>query len=64
MADPRATAALFDAIRTGSPVVRRAVATSLSAIGAAGAAAVVARLAIEDPDPDVRRISAALVVND
>jgi len=61
MADPRATAALFDALATGSPAVRRAIATSLSAMGAAGAAATVARLAAEDPDPDVRRISAALV---
>jgi HEAT repeat protein len=64
MADPRATAALFDALGTGSPAVRRAVATSLSAMGASGAAAIVARLAAEDPDPDVRRISAALVVSD
>jgi HEAT repeat protein len=60
MADARATAALFDALGTGSPAVRRAVATSLSAMGAAGASATVARLAAEDPDPDVRRISAAL----
>jgi HEAT repeat protein len=61
MNDPRATAALFDALGAGSPAVRRAVATSLSAMGAAGATATVARLAAEDPDPDVRRISAALV---
>lgn len=61
MADPHATAALFEALATGSPAVRRAVAAALLAMGAAGAGEAVAKLAAEDPDPDVRRISAALV---
>jgi len=64
MADPRATAALFDALAAGSPAVRRAVATSLAAMDATGASATVARLAAEDPDPEVRRVSAALVESD
>lgn len=58
--DPRATAALFHALATGEPVVRRAAASSLLAIAAEGADAAVARVAADDPDPDVRRFAAAL----
>ncbi len=56
---PEATRALFDALVAPSPEVRRDAATALMAIGAAGSAAAVKKLAMEDPDPEVRRASIA-----
>ncbi len=59
---PEATRALFEALVTPSPEVRRDAATALMAVGAAGAAEAVRKLAAEDPDPEVRRASAAALV--
>lgn len=59
MADRGAVEALFSALASASPAARRAAATSLIAIDAAGARQAVARLATHDPDPDVRRACAA-----
>jgi len=56
-----ATHVLFEALVSSSPAVRRDAATALVAIGAAGALAAVKRLAVEDPDPEVRRACAAAI---
>ncbi|HEY0255571.1 MAG TPA: HEAT repeat domain-containing protein, partial [Kofleriaceae bacterium] len=60
IADPKATAELFAALDNPNPSARRAAAASLVAIGADGADAATAKLASEDPDPDVRRFCSAL----
>jgi HEAT repeat protein len=59
MGDEIAIAALFDALGSPHPAVRRGAATALVAIGAGGASAAVAGLARSDPDPEVRRVCAA-----
>jgi HEAT repeat protein len=61
MQAPDATHALFEALVSASPPVRRAAASALVAIGATGAVAAVRKLAEEDPDPEVRRACAAAV---
>ncbi|HEU4728678.1 MAG TPA: HEAT repeat domain-containing protein, partial [Kofleriaceae bacterium] len=60
MGDAPATAALFDALGSGRPAVRRAAAAALIGIRAEGARAAVAELAVGDPDPEVQRACAAL----
>ena len=55
-----ATAPLFEALTTGTSAARRAAASALTAIGAIGAREAVAKLAYDDPDPDVRRFCVAL----
>ena len=60
--DAAATTALFHALSVANPRARRAAATTLVAIGVEGARAAVATMAKDDPDVDVRRICAALVV--
>ncbi|MEO8843462.1 MAG: HEAT repeat domain-containing protein [Kofleriaceae bacterium] len=60
MADAGATSALFDALKTGNPSVRRAAASSLVAMSVAGARAAVTKLAADDPDLEVRRFCVAL----
>jgi HEAT repeat protein len=57
---PAATTALFDALTVDNPAARRSAASSLVAMSADGARAAVAKLATEDPDPDVRRFCVAL----
>ena len=59
MGDDAAITALFACLELANPAVRRAAATALIAIAAPGARARVAQLARLDPDPDVRRASAA-----
>ncbi|MEO8698561.1 MAG: HEAT repeat domain-containing protein [Kofleriaceae bacterium] len=61
MRDPVATTALFGAAALSNPAARRAAAAALVSIGAEGARTVVERLAVDDPDPEVRRISAAAI---
>ena len=56
---PNATRALFEALVAPAPEVRRDAATALMAIAAGGAVSAVRKLATEDPDPEVRRASAA-----
>ncbi|MBA3462533.1 MAG: HEAT repeat domain-containing protein, partial [Deltaproteobacteria bacterium] len=58
---PAATHALFDALVSTSATVRRDAASALVAIGATGALAAVRNLAVEDPDPEVRRACAAAI---
>jgi HEAT repeat protein len=60
MGDELATAALFDALASGNPAARRAAAGALAGIGAHGARAAVAELALADPDPEVRRVCSAV----
>lgn len=60
MSDDLATGALFEALASASPAVRRAAAGALVGIGADGARAAVATLALGDPDPEVRRVCAAM----
>ena len=55
MRDGHATALLFAALGFDNPAARRTAAGALVGIGADGARAAVARLAREDPDPEVRR---------
>ncbi len=57
MADPAAVQALRELLVARLPSARRAAATALAATG--HARDVVARLAVEDPDPEVRRVCAA-----
>jgi HEAT repeat protein len=59
MGDDAAITALFAGLELANPAVRRAAATALVAIEAPGARARVIQLARLDPDPDVRRASAA-----
>jgi HEAT repeat protein len=54
-----ATAALFDALALTNPAARAAAATALVAANAEGARNVVALLAQNDPDPEVRRVCLA-----
>jgi HEAT repeat protein len=61
MRDHAATKVLLGALRLANPSSRRAAATMLVAIGAAGSLSAVARIASEDPDRDVRCVCAALV---
>lgn len=60
MGDELATTALFDALASPGPGVRRTAAGALVGIGARGARAAAAELARADPDPDVRRACAAM----
>ena len=60
MGDELATAALFDALASGNPAVRRVAAAALVGIGADGARGAVADLARGDPDPEVRRVCMAM----
>jgi HEAT repeat protein len=60
MGDELATAALFDALASPSPAVRRTAAGALVGIGAPGARAAATELARTDPDPDVRRACTAI----
>jgi HEAT repeat protein len=59
--DEAATAALFELLELPHPVVRRIAAAALVAMDAVGARGRVARLAADDPDPEVRRACAAAV---
>jgi len=61
MGDPAATAALFASLSAPSAAARLAAATVLIATDAGGARERVARLAAEDPDPDVRSACRAAV---
>ncbi len=61
MGDPAATTALFETLLAASSPARRTAAIALVAIAANGARGAVARMAVEDPDPDVRRACAAAV---
>jgi HEAT repeat protein len=60
MGDELATGALFEALRSSSPAVRRAAAAALIGIGADGARPAVTALALGDLDPEVRRVCAAM----
>lgn len=60
MGDDLATAALFDALASDNPAVRRVAAGALVGIGAEGARAAVAELARRDQDPEVRRVCTAV----
>jgi HEAT repeat protein len=60
MGTTEATAALLEAMQSGTPVVRRAVATTLGALSSKEAMETLRRAANEDADPDVRRIAAVL----
>lgn len=57
MADPAAVEALRTLLASPAPSARRAAATALAAIGQA--LDQISRMAVEDPDPDVRRVCAA-----
>ena len=57
---PAATEALFEAMTLPNAASRAAAANALAAIDAHGARAAIQALAATDPDPDVRRICAAL----
>lgn len=61
MSDAAATGALFAALSSINPSARRSAAVTLVAMAANGARGAVARMAVEDPDPDVRRACAAAV---
>lgn len=63
MRDELATAALFEALRSGPPAARRAAAGALIGIGAEGARAAVAERARDDQDLEVRRVCAAMAVD-
>ena len=54
---------LFAALAMDNPAARRAAASSLVAIAAYGANDRIAKLASDDPDPDVRRFCSALRVS-
>jgi HEAT repeat protein len=58
---PDATAALFEAVTLPNVAVRRAAATTLSAIGSREALTTLQRLSAEDPDAEVRRVCALLL---
>jgi HEAT repeat protein len=58
---PDATAALFEAVTLPNVAVRRAAATTLSALGSREAVTTLQRLSAEDPDPEVRRVCALLL---
>jgi HEAT repeat protein len=59
MGDEVAIAALFDALASSNPAVRRAAATALVGIGVEGARAAVAERAVSDADPEVRKVCLA-----
>jgi HEAT repeat protein len=63
MGDELATTALFAALASRNPAARRGAAGALVGIGADGARAVVTELALIDPDPEVRRVCAAVSVD-
>lgn len=63
MGDELATAALFDALGSPNPVVRRAAAGALIGIGADGARSAVAELGRTDPDPEVQRACTVMSVD-
>ncbi len=56
-----ATEALFGSLVAAEPLVRRTAAALLVASGAPGALPRIARLAREDPDPEVRQVCIALL---
>jgi HEAT repeat protein len=57
-----ATAALFEALTLPNAASRRAAATTLGAIGSREGLSALQRLSIEDPDPEMRRICALILV--
>ena len=57
MADPAAVSALRSLLAAPAPSARRAAATALAATGSARDE--IARLAVEDPDPEMRRVCSA-----
>lgn len=59
MHDHGATDALLAALSAANPASRRAAAIAVIALDAPGGRAAVARLAVEDPDPEVRRLCLA-----
>lgn len=58
---PEATAALFEALTFPSGSARKAAATTLGAVGSREAFAALQRLAVTDPDSEVRRVAALLM---
>jgi HEAT repeat protein len=54
-------AALFEAVTLPNVAVRRAAATTLSALGSREALATLQRLSAQDPDAEVRRVCALLL---
>jgi HEAT repeat protein len=58
---PDAIAALFEAVTLPNVAVRRAAATTLSALGSREALTTLQRLSLEDPDAEVRRVCALLL---
>jgi len=58
---PTATVALFEALALSNPAARAAAASALVAAGADGATQAVKQLADRDPDPEVRRVCAAVL---
>lgn len=58
---PEATAALFEAVTLPNAAVRRAAATTLSALGSREALSTLQHLSAEDPDAEVRRVCALLL---
>jgi len=59
---PEALATLFEALSWSNVAARRAAATTLGAIGSHEALAALQRLSVEDPDADMRRVCALLLV--
>ena len=55
-----ATEALFEVLGMTNASARSAAATTLVSLGVEGAASAVGKLAQNDPDPEVRRVAAAL----
>ncbi|CAN5910825.1 hypothetical protein BH11MYX2_BH11MYX2_07660 [soil metagenome] len=58
---PAATAALVELLSDANPIARRTAAVALVAVSSADAMERVRRMAVEDPDPDVRLACAAAV---
>jgi HEAT repeat protein len=56
-----ATVALFEALELPNPAARAAAASALVAANARGASGAVAKLVDNDPDPEVRRVAAAVL---
>jgi HEAT repeat protein len=61
MGDDASITALFEVLALGNAAARRAAAIMLVAVGVPSAPSVIARIASEDPDIDVRRVCASLV---
>jgi HEAT repeat protein len=60
---PAAIAALATVAERARPLVRRAAASGLAAVGTREAVQVVQRLAADDPDADVRQVCAVLLAS-